>query len=92
METKISNSVVATGKSTISKATIKVNQDLCDNESSENATTKNSVVAQDGSKITDVAIVTKEKRKSFWRNFSIGSIIASVVACAIWYFIQKLIE
>jgi alpha/beta superfamily hydrolase len=50
-------------------------------------------VAQHGSKITNVNIdIAKEKRKSFWNGFSFGSIIASLIACAIWYFFLRIIE
>ena len=96
METKINNSVVANNNSTISNSTIK----STDEEYKYLATSgkryyniKNSVVAQNGSQITNASIdITKEKRKSFWNGFSIGGIIASLIASAIWYFIQKSIE
>jgi hypothetical protein len=86
METKINNSALATDNSTISSATIKSNN----KETTQNSNIENSVVAQHGSQITNVSIdINKEKRKSFWNGFSIGGIIMSVVASAIWYIIQK---
>ena len=89
METKINNSVVANNNSTISNSTIK----STDEEIKQDYNIKNSVVAQNGSQITNASIdITKEKRKSFWNGFSIGGIMASLIASAIWYFIQKSIE
>jgi len=93
MGKNIKNSVVATDHSTINNATIENNSDSSYYESSRNATIENSIVSQNGSQITNASInISKEKRKSFWNGFSIGSIIMSVVASAIWYFIQRLIE
>jgi hypothetical protein len=87
METKINNSVVATDKSTITNATIKSDN----KETTQNSNIENSVVAQNESQITNVSIeITREKRKSFWKGF-FGGVITSVVASAIWYFIQKFI-
>jgi hypothetical protein len=86
METKINNSVVATDNSTISNAIIKSDN----KETTQNSNIGNSVIAQNGSQITNVSIeIAREKRKSFWNGFSIGGIIMSVVASAIWYIIQK---
>jgi hypothetical protein len=86
MEAKINNSVVATDNSTISGAAIKSSG----KETTQNSNIENSVVAQKGSQITNANIdITKEKRKSFWNGVSIGGIIMSVVASAIWYIIQK---
>lgn len=88
MDTKINNSIVATDNSTISDATIKSSS----KETTQNSNIENSVVAQNGSQITNATIdITKEKRKSFWNGFSIGGIIASVVASTVWYFIQTYI-
>jgi hypothetical protein len=88
MEAKINNSVIATDNSTISNAIINSNN----NETAQNSTINNSVVAQHGSQITNATIdIAKEKRKSFWNGF-IGGIVMSVVASAIWYFFQQVIE
>lgn len=89
METKIKNSIVATDNSMVKDAAIKSNN----KDATQDSSIENSVVAQNGSQITNATIdITKEKRKSFWNGFSIGGIIASMVASAIWYFIQKIIE
>lgn len=91
MKDKISNSIIATKKSSIKDAKINVSEtDGIDNESSGIV---NSVIAEDESIIENVSIdVKKEKRKSFWSGFTFGSIIASLFASAIWFIIQKMIE
>ena len=92
METEIKNSVVATDNSTISNATIKGTQSENTNESATIGAIKNSIVAQRDSQITGAVVDIKhEKKKSFWKGF-IGGVITSVVASAIWYFIQRIIE
>ena len=89
MNPSINNSVVATDNSTIDSATINSNQ----NTVVENNAINNSIIAEKGSQITNATIdIAKERRKSFWSGFSIGGIVMSVVASAVWYFIQKLIE
>jgi hypothetical protein len=88
METKINNSIVATANSTISDATIKSSS----KETTQNSNIKNSIVAGKGGQITGASINIKhEKKKSFWNGFFVG-VLSSVVASAIWYFIQKLLS
>jgi hypothetical protein len=92
MKKIISNSIVADDNSIIDKATIK-NISSSDNKYSDGITIDASVVAQHGSKVTNASIdISKERRQSFWNGFSIGSIITSIIASAIWYFIQQIFE
>ena len=92
MNTNISNSVVATDNSTINNAMIKETQTENDNDNVIISTIKKSIVAQSGSQITNAVIdIKRERKKSFWKGF-IGGVVTSVVASAIWYFFQKIIE
>jgi len=89
MKENISNSIIASGKSSIKDAKI----NIAEGNKNETSGISNSIIAKNESDIENVSItVKKEKRKSFWNGFTFGSLIASLLASAIWYYIQKMIE
>ena len=93
MKSDINNSIVASENSKIINARIKKAQTANERENIINTAITNSIVAESGSQITDAKInIKNEKRKSFWNGFSIGGIITSLIASAIWCFIQQSIE
>ncbi|MCL2294718.1 MAG: hypothetical protein FWC36_07630 [Spirochaetes bacterium] len=66
MKKQIQNSIVAAGKSTINNAAIKKTETENDSEKNTIAAIKESIVAKNGSQITDATIdIKREKKKSF---------------------------
>jgi len=87
----IKNSIVATDKGRIKDATIRIADKESDNENGKGV--KNSIIANGESQITNVTIdINRTKKKSFWRGSIAGGVVASLIAAAIWYFVQKFLE
>lgn len=86
--TKIQDSIVVKGRGKIISPTINKRETNNDDTADINS----SIVVDGDGEITNPTIdFTKEKKKFFWTGFLSG-VVASLIASAIWYFIQKAIE